>query len=99
MLRGDILVGRYVFLAVLRHYDDLRTAGKRGYYFAPAKAWHVIEFIERWHVHIKGPLANQPILLDPWQKFWTAVLYGWRRSCDGGRRWQTGYVSIHARYC
>ena len=94
MLRGDILVGRYVFLAVLRHYDDLRTAGKRGYYFAPAKAWHVIEFIERWHVHIKGPLANQPILLDPWQKFWTAVLYGWRRSCDGGRRWQTGYEEV-----
>jgi phage terminase large subunit-like protein len=94
VLRGDIVVGRWVFLAVLRHYEDLLSAGKRGYFFSPEKAWHVIHFIERFFVHIKGPLARKPILLDPWQKFWTAVLYGWRRKSDGLRRFSTAYEEI-----
>lgn len=79
MLRGEIVVGELVMLAVERHYRDLQTGAVRGLRFSPAHAWHVIEFIEQWFCHIKGSLAGQPILLDPWQKFWTAVLYGWLR--------------------
>jgi phage terminase large subunit-like protein len=94
VLRGELVVGRYVFLAVLRHYEDLLSAGKRGYFFSAEKAWHIISFIERFFVHVKGPLARTPILLDPWQKFWTAVLYGWRRTVDGLRRFQTAYEEI-----
>lgn len=94
VLRGEIVTGRYVYLAVLRHYRDLQTCAKRGLHFDPGHGWHVINFIEKFFVHIKGPLANRPILLDPWQKFWTAVLYGWRRTEDGGRRWQTGYEEV-----
>jgi len=45
-------------------------------------------------VHIKGPLAGRPILLDPWQKFWTAVLYGWRRESTGLRRFTRGYEEV-----
>lgn len=93
VLLGQILVGEYVYLAVLRHYQDLKSAGKRGYHFSPEHAWHIIDFVEKFFVHIKGPLAGQPILLDPWQKFWTAVLYGWRRE-DGGRRFITGYEEV-----
>lgn len=94
VLRGEIVTGRYVYLAVLRHYRDLQTCAKRGLHFDPGHGWHVINFIEKFFVHIKGPLANKPILLDPWQKFWTAILYGWRRNEDGGRRWQTGYEEV-----
>lgn len=94
MLRGQIVVGRLVFLAVLRHYEDLRTAGKRGYYFSPPHGQHVIDFTQKFFVHTKGPLARKPILLDPWQKFWTAVLYGWRRMSDGLRRFQKAYEEV-----
>ncbi|WP_145649816.1 terminase large subunit [Pseudoduganella lurida] len=94
MLRGEIITGKYVYLAVLRHYQDLRDAGKRGFVFAPAHGWHIIEYIERFFVHIKGPLAGKPILLDPWQKFWTAVLYGWRRQSDGMRRFSRAYEEV-----
>ena len=69
VLRGDIVVGRLVLLAVERHYRDLLEAHKRGLVFSPAHGWHVIQYIERYFVHIKGALAGKPILLDPWQKF------------------------------
>jgi len=93
VLRGEITVGRLVLLAVERHYGDLQEAHKRGLVFSPAHGWHVIQYIERYFVHIKGALAGKPILLDPWQKFWTAVLYGWRRA-DGRRRFTRAYEEV-----
>jgi phage terminase large subunit-like protein len=94
VLRGEISVGELVYLAVLRHYVDLVEGGARGLVFRPESAWHIISFIEKFFVHVKGPLAGRPILLDPWQKFWTAVLYGWRRAEDGGRRFSRGYEEV-----
>lgn len=94
VLRGEIPTGRLVYLAVQRHYQDLVKGAVRGLLFSPAHAWHIIEYIERFFVHIKGPLAGKPILLDPWQKFWTAVLYGWRRQSDGSRRFSRGYEEV-----
>lgn len=93
VLRGEVVVGKYVLLAVERHYRDLQQAHARGLVFSPDHGWHVIEFIEKFFVHIKGDLAGQPILLDPWQKFWTAVLYGWRRA-DGRRRFTRAYEEV-----
>lgn len=94
VLRGDVLVGRYVYLAVQRHYTDLKNGHLRGLVFSPAHAWHIIQYIERFFVHIKGPLAGHPILLDPWQKFWTALLYGWRKQVDGSRRFSRSYEEV-----
>lgn len=94
VLRGDIIVGRYVYLAVQRHYQDMKLGAARGLTFSPAHAWHIVHYIERFFVHIKGPLAGKPILLDPWQKFWTAVLYGWRKQADGSRRFSRGYEEV-----
>lgn len=92
-MRGEVVVGKYVRLAVERHYRDLLDGPKRGLVFSPDHAWHVIRFIERFFVHIKGDAAGRPILLDPWQKFWTAVLYGWRRA-DGRRRFTRAYEEV-----
>ena len=76
-----------------RHYRDLQAAAERGLSFSPSHAWHVISFIEKYFRHIKGPLAGHPMLLDPWQKFWTAVLYGWRKG-DGTRRFTRAYEEV-----
>lgn len=94
MLRGDIVVGRLVYLAVLRHYEDLEQGAERGLRFSPEHAWHVIKFIERFFCHTKGPLAGKPLLLDPWQKFWTAVKYGWRWADTGYRRFARAYEEV-----
>jgi phage terminase large subunit-like protein len=94
VLRGEIVTGKLVYLAVLRHYRDLIDGPKRGLEFSAAQAWHVIDYIEKWFVHTKGPLARTPILLDPWQKFWTAVLYGWLRAGTGLRRFSRAYEEV-----
>ncbi len=94
VLRGEILTGRLVYLAVLRHYQDLVDGAARGLVFSAVHGWHVIHYIEKFFVHTKGPLARQPMLLDPWQKFWTAVLYGWRRSDTGLRRFTRAYEEV-----
>lgn len=93
VLRGEIVVGQYVMLAVMRHYRDLQEGHKRGLIFSPDHGQHVIDHIEQHYSHIKGPLANQPLLLDPWQKFWTAVLYGWLTT-DGLRRFHRAYEEV-----
>lgn len=93
VLRGEVVVGKYVRLAVERHYRDLIDGSKRGLQFSVDHAWHIIRYIERYFVHIKGGLAGQPIHLDPWQKFFTAVLYGWRR-IDGRRRFTRAYEEV-----
>ncbi|CAN0621531.1 Terminase large subunit [Burkholderia multivorans] len=94
MLRGDVLVGEFVFLAVLRHYEDLVDGPARGLVFSPAHARHCIDWIESSFLHIKGAKAGTPLLLDPWQRFWTAVLFGWRRADSGLRRFRTGYEEV-----
>lgn len=94
VLRNEISTGRYTYLAVVRHYRDLQEAGARGLVFVPSYSWHMIQYIETFFVHIKGPLAGKPILLDPWQKFWTAVKYGWRHSDDMRRRFTRAYEEV-----
>ncbi|WP_175831564.1 terminase large subunit [Burkholderia cepacia] len=94
MLRGEIVEGEFVFLAVKRHYEDLIAGPARGIGFSAAHALHVIDYIENHFFHIKGALAGQTLVLDPWQRFWTAVLYGWRRAESGLRRFRTGYEEV-----
>lgn len=92
VLKGQKKVCELTRLAVERHYQDLKTAHKRGLFFSPSHAYHVIDFIQKFFVHIKGPLAGQPIRLDPWQMFFTACLFGWRRGRL--RRFRTGYEEV-----
>lgn len=94
VLRGQLVTGRLVYLAVQRHYEDLKFGAARGLLFKPECGQHVIAFSERFFLHTQGPLARTPLLLDPWQKFWTALLYGWRRAADGGRRFRVGYEEV-----
>ena len=85
VLLGQVEVCRLTYLAVQRHYEDLRDGAERGLRFDPGAAQHVISFIERFFVHTQGRQTGRPLLLDPWQRFWTAVLYGWRRADTGLR--------------
>jgi len=34
-----------------------------GYHYSPARAWHVIDFIERYCHHSKGKVGGQPVRL------------------------------------
>lgn len=86
-------------LAVERHYRDLQQGAARDLRFDVAAAWHVIDFVERFHVHIKGGQSGQPIMLDPFQRFWTAVLFGWMHNAGtaASPRWLRRFTRAYKR--
>ncbi|BAP88856.1 phage terminase-like protein, large subunit [Burkholderiales bacterium GJ-E10] len=104
VVAGDIPACRWVKLACQRQLDDLaRFRGKASpYRFNPAltdgkgKRYHPADnlcaFIERLP-HVKGPLAGEPIRLEPWQVFILTTVFGWVKP-DGKRRFRRSYIEV-----
>lgn len=101
---GEVSACRWVIKACQRQLDDLtRFRGKASPYrfnpkltdrsgkaFAPAD--NLCAFIERLP-HVKGPLAGEPIKLEPWQVFILSTVFGWVQS-DGRRRFRRSYIEV-----
>jgi phage terminase large subunit-like protein len=91
-----VVACKWVRLAAERHLRDLKhsKANKAwGYEFV---AWHaadVCDFAEKLP-HIEGKWATPTITLEPWQIFGLAVVFGWRRRSDGGRRFSKVYWEV-----
>lgn len=43
--------------------------------------------------HSKGEWAREPLVLEPWQAFYVATLFGWLRA-DGTRRFRSSYLEV-----
>jgi len=82
-----------VFLAVERHVADLRDGKARGLHFDEADARHVIDFFEKYLCLAEGDHDGKPFILEPWQQFILANLFGWKGE-DGFRRFRTAYVEL-----
>ena len=104
VVAGEILACRWVQLACHRQLNDLlRFRGKAtpnrfnpkltdrdGRPFFPAD--NLCAFIERLP-HVKGPLAGEPIKLEPWQVFILTTVFGWVKD-DGKRRFRRSYIEV-----
>ena len=101
---GEIAACKWVQLACQRQLDDLarfkgkdspyrfnpKLTDKQGRSFQPAD--NLCAFVERLP-HVKGPLAGQPIHLEPWQVFILTTVFGWVKS-DGKRRFRRAYIEV-----
>jgi phage terminase large subunit-like protein len=104
VVEGDIAACRWVRLACRRQLNDLaRFKGKSSpYRFNPkledragkpyAPADNLCAFIERLP-HVKGPLAGEPVHLEPWQVFILTTVFGWVKP-DGKRRFRRAYIEV-----
>ena len=104
VVAGEILACRWVQLACQRQLNDLtRFKGKSSpYHFNPkltdrdGRGFHPADnlcaFIERLP-HVKGPLAGEPISLEPWQVFILSTVFGWVKD-DGKRRFRRSYIEV-----
>jgi phage terminase large subunit-like protein len=104
VIAGEILACRWVRQACQRQLDDLaRFKGKSGPYLFNPKltdkdgrnfypADNLCGFIERLP-HVKGPLAGEPIQLEPWQAFILTTVFGWVTP-DGKRRFRRSYIEV-----
>lgn len=101
---GDIAACKWVRLACQRQLDDLhrfkgkdspcrfnpKLTDKLGRSYQPAD--NLCAFIERLP-HVKGPLAGEPIHLEPWQVFVLTTVFGWVKP-DGKRRFRRAYIEV-----
>ncbi len=96
VIDGDILVGKYVRLAVERYYSDLERVGDEDfpYYFDEKKAAAVVAFFPAALRHSIGEHAGDPFHLEEWQAFAVANIFGWQREDGRGRRFRRIYWSM-----
>jgi Phage terminase-like protein, large subunit len=104
VLAGGIPACRWVRAACQRQIDDLACFKGRSspYRFNPVltdacglryrPADRACAFVEQL-CHVKGPLAGQPIQLEPWQAFILATVFGWVKA-DGKRRFRRSYIEV-----
>lgn len=63
------------------------------YRYDPEAAVKPARFAQ-WCHHLKGPLAGEPIVLEPWQVFIITQIYGWYRLEDDRRVVRTVYIEV-----
>ena len=104
VVAGDVLTCKWVQHACQRQLNDLakfkgkaspyrfnpKLKDKEGRTFQPAD--NLCAFIERLP-HVKGPLAGEPIRLEPWQVFILTTVFGWIKA-DGNRRFRRSYIEV-----
>lgn len=92
---GKRVAGEFERLAVKRYLNDLKrqnTDPTFAYKFDLDRVHHVCYFIETLH-HVKGALARQRFILDPWQVFTVGNIFGWVNH-KGIRRFTHAYIEI-----
>jgi phage terminase large subunit-like protein len=96
VLNGDIVACRSVIGACKRHRTDLQRQDRDsfGYYFDEDHARNVCNFFPTIMRHSIGKNMGQPFVLQPWQSFAIASIYGWKSSKDKTRRFRKAYISV-----
>ena len=96
VLDGSVVSCHWARRAVERHVDDLEHGEARGLYFDDEAADHAISFFSFLR-HSKGEWAGSPLILEPWQQFIQAMLFGWMREGPDGallRRFRVAYIEV-----
>lgn len=89
ILSGEIPSCKWIKLAAERFQSDLK---RTDIFFDDVLYHHAVEFIEELH-HTIGSHAGKNFILEPWQHFIIANLFGFIRK-DGFRRYSRAYVEV-----
>jgi phage terminase large subunit-like protein len=95
VISGQIVAGKLIKLAAKRFLRDLKFGHERGLRFDKDAAQHVVDFFGFLR-HSKGEWGaqgGQIFILQPWQVFILANLFGWLRA-DGTRRFREAYIEV-----
>lgn len=87
---GEIVAPNTVKQAVARFFADFDNDK---FYFDGKAADAAVFNIERFK-HAKGRWQNKPVVLEPWQCFVVANLFGWKLSRNDLRRFRKAYIRV-----
>lgn len=98
MVGGAVPACKWVKFACERYFRDLERSGTEAFPFVydiqkGAKVCRFIEFLP----HIKGPKAQSPLILAPWQVWATMQAFGWVNAAGpnaGKRRFRRVYIEV-----
>jgi phage terminase large subunit-like protein len=82
----------YVKLAVQRWFNDHERGHERGLWFDEQAAQRVIKFMSLL-TQFEGKFHGKALMLEPWQQFVVANLFGWKWN-DGSRRFTEAYIEL-----
>lgn len=71
--------------------EDLTAESE--WYYSPARANHIIEFIENFCKHSKGKLGGKPVVLELWQKAMLATIFGFI-DIEGNRKYREALLIV-----
>ena len=94
---ADVVSGRRVAgelekLAVARHLDDEKYCVERGFYWDEKAAMKALSFFSLLK-HYQGEWAGKELILEGWQCFIIASIFGWKKA-GGVRRYSTAYIEV-----
>lgn len=92
----DVLADRFVSgdlakHSAERHLRDLKDGARRGLYWDPEAAQHVIDWYPTMLQITAGEFAGRPFHLLPHTMFMTGSIFGWKYS-NGRRRFRTAWL-------
>lgn len=85
---GEIITSQKVYKVYKNLIDTVINNPKSQWEYSEDRAWHAIEFIERFCKHSKGSVAGKPFILELWQKALIAAMFGIIDKIDGTRKFQ-----------
>jgi len=91
VISGKKLACKWEILACERYFNDLKN--QKEFYFDAFQAQIRIDFIQRLSFS-KMEWAGKPFLLEPWEQFIIANIFGWRKIKDDSRRFEDVTINI-----
>ena len=89
---GQVVVGDKICRTYKKIVFDL-TDNTGLYYYSPARANHIIEFIENYCRHSKGKMGGKPVILELWEKAMLATVFGFI-DIEGNRKYNESLLIV-----
>jgi len=96
VIAGEIVACKSVIASCKRHRKDLARQGDQDFpfYFDEEHARNVCNFFPTCIKHSIGKDVGKPFVLQPWQVFAVASIFGWKSTKDHCRRFKKAYISV-----
>ena len=96
VIAGEIVACKSVIASCKRHRKDLARQGDQNFpfYFDEEHARNVCNFFPTCIKHSIGKDVGKPFVLQPWQVFAVASIFGWKSTKDHCRRFKKAYISV-----
>ncbi len=95
ILSGKIRSCKTVMGAITRHSEDMKRQGTDDFpfWFDHEYASAVCSFFPVMIKHSIGRDVGQPLILQPWQIFAVASIFGWKKTSNDCRRFSKAMIS------